>query len=176
MASLRLLPHPASPDLGIRALEVDLQRDARQLRLIWCLRGDMQRLLLPAPGQPRRADRLWEHSCFELFAAAAPAYREFNFAPDGAWAVYDFDDYRQAAATAVPDLDPAVRVTQDYRPLQWRLTVELASAALPVMTRRLGLSAVLESIDGERAYWALAHPGAAPDFHALAAFTLEWQA
>ncbi len=173
---LRLLPHPSSPALGISSLEVGLRRDGGQLRMHWSLKADMQRLLLPAPGPARQADRLWEHSCFELFAAELPAYREFNVSPDGAWAVYDFRDYRQAADTAVPVPDPGLVVTQDYRPLHWQLDVSLALAALPARTRRIGLSAVLESIDGERAYWALAHPGPEPDFHAAAAFVVDWPA
>ncbi len=170
----QLLPHPDSPDIGIRSLEVGLERDGASLRLDWCLRGDMPRLCLPAPGQPRRADRLWEHSCFELFAAAVPAYREFNVAPDGAWAVYDFSGYREPLDSPALDLPP--RVSQDYRPLQWRFTMHLPLTAIPAGTTRLGLSAVLESVDGERAYWALAHPGARPDFHAVEAFILDWTA
>lgn len=170
----RLLPHPGSPDLGVSALEVSLQRDAASLQLNWCLRGDMQRLSLPAPGEPRRADRLWEHSCFELFAAAAPAYREFNVAPDGAWAVYDFSAYRQPLVGPAVELAP--RVSQDYRPLQWRFTMQLPLAAIPAGTRRLGLSAVLESLEGERAYWALAHHGETPDFHDPEVFILDWNA
>ena len=30
---------------------------------------------------------------------------------------------------------------------------------------QLGLSAVLEEVDGTKSYWALTHPGDKPDFH-----------
>ena len=35
----------------------------------------------------------------------------------------------------------------------------------------LGLSAVLEEKDGTKSYWALAHMGEKPDFHAPGCFT-----
>jgi hypothetical protein len=59
----------------------------------------------PAPrfvisgGESRRADDLWRTTCFELFiqAEGESGYREWNFAPNGSWAAYDFSGYRELA-------------------------------------------------------------------------------
>jgi hypothetical protein len=37
----------------------------------------------------------------------------------------------------------------------------------------LGLSVIVEDIDGNRSFWALAHPPGAPDFHHAACFTAQ---
>jgi hypothetical protein len=37
----------------------------------------------------------------------------------------------------------------------------------------LGLSVVVEEVDGGMSYWALAHPPGRPDFHHRAGFALE---
>ncbi|MBV1732472.1 MAG: hypothetical protein KUA38_09520, partial [Hydrogenophaga sp.] len=42
-----------------------------------------------------------------------------------------------------------------------------AAAGAPLM---LGLSAILETRDGQLSYWALHHPAARPDFHHRAGF------
>ena len=48
----------------------------------------------PAEG---RAPELWKTTCFEAFlrAKGEEAYREWNFAPTGNWAAYDFKRYRK---------------------------------------------------------------------------------
>ena len=43
--------------------------------------------------------------------------------------------------------------------------VAIASATLPPLPRRYGLTAVLEEAGGVKSYWALAHPAEKPDFH-----------
>jgi len=45
----------------------------------------------------------------------------------------------------------------------------------PPLTRsiRLGLSAVVESVDGGLSYWAMRHPPGKPDFHHVDAFALQ---
>jgi hypothetical protein len=44
---------------------------------------------------------------------------------------------------------------------------------LPIGATRLGLSAVIETVDGFFSYWALAHPSDKPDFHHPDSFILE---
>ncbi len=50
------------------------------------------RFVIPEADEPSRADELWQTTCFEAFLreAGADAYREWNFAPSGHWAAYDF--------------------------------------------------------------------------------------
>ncbi|WP_366499495.1 hypothetical protein [Sphingopyxis sp.] len=57
---------------------------------------------LAAPGDGQlviadsATDGLWQGTCFEAFLTeeGQPDYTEFNYAPDGRWACYQFDDYR----------------------------------------------------------------------------------
>lgn len=54
-----------------------------------------QNLDLPRFVAHRRADFLWEDTCFECFFGKADgSYVELNLAPDGRYALYQFNDYR----------------------------------------------------------------------------------
>lgn len=44
---------------------------------------------------------------------------------------------------------------------------------LPYGADRLGLSAVIEGVDGAISYWALVHPSDKPDFHHPDSFVLD---
>ena len=114
-------------------------------------------------GEPARADELWKTTCFEAFLRAArkKAYREWNFSPSGAWAAYDFKAYRKGRSDAQVAA-PYVRFEDNL--IWWALG---ATIAVPAGTEwALGLSAVLEEKHGGKSYWALAHGGDKPDFHA----------
>ncbi len=168
-----LLPHPALPAPAGVSLAAGVEAlPGRRLRLRYVLRGDPGGLSLPAAGAAMRVDGLWQHTCCEAFVAVpgAAAYREFNFSPSGAWAAYAFDDYRGAAALP-PGPVPSILLQRSGDALT--LSVELAAAWLPPTPRlALGLSAVIETRDAARSYWALAHPAPQPDFHHRAGFTL----
>lgn len=142
----------------------------------YTLSGDTARLVVPQATTAGFADRLWEHTCCELFVAVDPGagYLEFNFAPSGAWAAYAFDGYRHGMR-ALPDARaPAITCTRDSGGL--RLSIALDLEGLPVDAAatmwRVAASAVLEFDDGSREYWALAHPAERPDFHHPGSFTL----
>ena len=125
--------------------------------------GPIEALVIPPRAAAARVDGLWKHTCFELFVARAGAagYREFNFAPSGAWAAYDFADYRQALAPpAVPA--PSIRVETASMRL---VLIATAGAGSWPGGDEIGLAAVLEARDGSLGYYALAHPAAHPDFH-----------
>ena len=113
----------------------------------------------PAEG---RADELWQTTCFEAFlrAEGEEAYREWNFAPSGQWAAYDFAAYREGTGQA-DVAEPYVRMEDNFT--WWSLG---ATIAVPAdQPWQLGLSAVLEEADGTKSCWALAHPDGKPDFH-----------
>lgn len=131
--------------------------------------GDLR---LPPPAPAQRSDLLWQHTCCELFIATVnrPNYREFNFAPSGAWAVYDFADYRQRLPD--PALAAAPTMVWHSAGASHSLQVTLPAALLPPGPWQIGLSTILENEAGELAYWALHHPGEQPDFHRRDAFTL----
>jgi len=173
MPSLPLLPHPATPAPWVRALRVACGwREDGGLDLRYLLRAEPGRLLLPEPAPGGRADGLWRHTCFELFAAAdAPGYREYNFSPAGNWQAYAFADYRQGGPLSCA-VAPTLTLSRTADGLE--LAVLLPRAALPEGIRRLGISAVLEAGDGGLSYWALRHAPGKPDFHHPDTFALDF--
>ena len=119
-------------------------------------------LILPPPAAtPEFRDNLWQHTCCEAFFAHADgSYREYNLAPSGNWAVYDFRATR-SGQTPRTDL-PAPAIVCAPRPDGFRLTTRLPADA---QATRLALSLVLETTDGQCFHLALTHPTDKPDFH-----------
>ena len=144
---------------------------AGDLRLAYHLQGGAQ-LRLPPPVLPGPADDLWQHTCCEAFVAGAAdtGYREFNFSPSGAWAVYAFRAYRERLPDWRAGAAPQIRCAPAANDV--RLEAVIPRLLLPAKPARLGLSVVLETVHGEKTYWALAHVAAQPDFHLAASFTL----
>lgn len=173
-----LQPHPATPCPALDSVVATLARDADSgaWQVGYRLSGDMARLRLPPPApQPAATDGLWQHSCLELFVARAAEarYHEFNFSPSGDWAGYAFSAERVRDLDAAPLPAPRIRCERAARTLA--LQAWLPAAALPPGAGdfALGLTAVVESTDGSLSYWALAHPGARPDFHRRAGWTAQ---
>ena len=167
---LDLVPHPATPPAD-PAFKVWATVDhiasfgAMATTNIWFGVGaPAARFVLPPAIEPGRADRLWESTCFEAFFRSEDedGYREWNFAPSGQWAAYDFTAYREGMEAPDVGAGPYVRMEDNFT--WWTLGATVAVEA----DRRwqLGLSAVLEEKDGTKSYWALAHPPSdKPDFH-----------
>ncbi len=167
MRSVTLAPHPASPPGPIDTLTVLLDRVGEALWLRFVVEGRTRDVVWPEPATPTRADDLWRHSCFEAFVQAEDGYVEYNLSPSGQWASYRFDRPRQGMRNAVVVATPPL-----LNVAQGRLAVE-ARLELPTGARRIGLSAVIESVDGTFCYWALAHPSDNPDFHHPDSFILD---
>jgi hypothetical protein len=170
--------HPESRCAAVRTFDVEVSSpQAGGLTLRYEVSGNVDQLVWPAVTAPRRVDELWRHTCFEAFVRPAPseAYYEFNFAPSKQWAAYRFDGYRAGMRPASGIAAPRIEVDRAggrfalQATLQWDGSSEIGRAA----TWRLGLSAVLEEIDGGKSYWALAHPSGKPDFHHADCFALE---
>ena len=123
---------------------------------------------IPEAAEPARAEDLWQTTCFEAFLRipGAEGYREWNFAPSGEWAAYDFESHREGRSDA--------DVAAPYVRIEDNLTWWALGATIPVDADAiwsLALSAILEEKDGTKSYWALAHPpGDKPDFHAADCF------
>ena len=107
-------------------------------------------------------------------AGEGPEYREFNLSPSGEWAVYTFRGYRNASkreSVLENELSPEIVVHKTMDRLQLR--TEICQGLVPHGSQlRLGLSAVVEDVDGKLSYWALRHPPGKPDFHHPDAFAL----
>lgn len=166
---LNLWPHPATPpsDLGLKVwVSVDYAGSfgAVATANIWFGVGaPADRFVIPE-AEPCRADDLWQTTCFEAFLRpdGEGTYREWNFAPSGQWAAYDFSGYREKRTDAEVAQPPYIRMEDNFT--WWALG---ATIAVDADTKwQLGLSAILEEKDGAKSYWALAHPrGDKPDFH-----------
>lgn len=168
MAELALTVHPDGTS-AIQAIGVALVRpDLERLQLAYRVSGVLDRLAVPTPQPPGRADELWKHTCFEVFIGAANGYYEFNFSPSSQWAAYRFDDYRTGMRDAVVAM-PAIEWSIEEGRATLFVTLELSHDA----TGPLGLSAVIEDPQGARSFWALAHPAGPPDFHHAACFAAE---
>jgi len=174
MLHARLVRHPRAPwtgpDVSLAAtlsLRADGGGECR-----FELAGPVAELLVPPRAAAARVAGLWKHTCFELFIGArgAAGYREFNFAPSGEWAAYEFADYRQALAPPAL-IAPSIRVETGGTRLV--LVAEQPKGSWPGGTDlAVGLAAVVEARDGSLGYYALAHPAAHPDFHDRRGFVL----
>ena len=148
------------------------------LRIAYRVKGDIAKLTIPAKCLPRRADCLWEHTCFEVFIRSSdddPSYYEFNFSPSGEWAAYSFRDYRDGGPIQDESWSPeiVVRRSADRIDLDAVVRLDRLPAIRTGSRLRIGLSAVIEANDGTLSYWALKHPVAKPDFHHPDSFALE---
>ncbi len=172
-----LICHPATPCGAVRGIQVEIREaDDAVLALHYALDGDLSRLRIPAHSTARRADGLWQHTCFELFCAAGTttAYYELNFSPSSEWAIYRFDHYRAGMAAVETQRAPRISLHPQPDGLQMDAVIDLGelSGLYDSPALQLGLSAVIEEADGRLSYWALAHPAAKPDFHHAGAFAL----
>ena len=171
---LNLVPHPATPPADPPfKVWVNVEHSAAfgvtATTNIWFGVGaPASRFVIPAPVDPKRADDLWKTTCFEAFlrVPGALSYREWNFAPSGDWAAYDFTAPREGRTDAEVAA-PYLRVEDNFTWLAFGATISVDAAG----AWELGLSAVLEEADGTQSYWALAHPNEGkPDFHDPACF------
>jgi hypothetical protein len=168
--------HPSRRPETVRTIQVLVRRSpSAELQMTFRLEGDIPRIWVPSPGEPRIATQLWRHTCFEAFIAVErqPAYHEFNFSPSGEWAAYAFCGYRNGGPLANEMMRPdiAVRSTGSRLELDTLVRLDSLSAIHPRASLRIGLSAVIEASDG-LSYWALRHPADKPDFHDADGFAL----
>ena len=170
LVQLNLVPHPTTPPAD-PALKVwanvehpSVLASVATTNIWFGVGAPMKRFVIPEAEEPERANELWRTTCFEAFLRpdGQESYREWNFAPSGSWAAYDFTKYRESMAPAEVDSPPYVRTEDNFT--WWGLGATIAVDA--ETNWQLGLSTVLEEKDGTKSYWALVHPNPEkPDFH-----------
>lgn len=170
MQTHELTAHPAHQPLAAEriAASIDMRRPD-WVTMRWRIEG-AGRLVIPAFAGRRRADKLWQSTCFELFTRenGEGAYAEFNFSPSERWAAYDFCGYREGMSERVMGRAP-VCTWRGGRSGLAIFEVAIARSDLPAFDR-FGLCAVIEEEGGRKSYWAIAHPAEKPDFHDPACF------
>ena len=172
-----LICHPATPPFMADHIDVSVEvLDHGRLKVRYELHTDTETLMLPLIDEPARRDRLWQTTCFELFACRpdGSSYLEYNFSPSTEWALYRFAAYREGMAEEMVDRPI---ITCDFSERHFGLN---ANIVLPDRWQNspllIGLSAVVEESDGTKSYWALAHPPGKPDFHHRDCFALQLEA
>ncbi len=173
MTEHALVPHRSSTGQAPLAIVASVElAEPSTLRLAYRLTGDVSRLAIPHRWRSQRAERLWEHTCFEAFIApgSGARYFELNFSPSTQWAAYEFDGYREGMRPLPLAEPPSIVVAKAADALSVTASVELGVFADAPWPWRIGLTAVVEDRAGGRAYFALEHPRENPDFHDVAGF------
>lgn len=174
MTEHALSPHPLSPSHTVDALAGEWERSGAKIWLRYMLDIPLASLALPSPAERERANDLWKTTCFELFVRRPEeqSYAEFNFSPSSRWAAYAFAGYRDLLDNITMQDVPEIYLDAGDEWLNVEVTFTLPEpwAHAPL---EIGLSAVIEEIDGTKSYWALAHPPEGPpDFHHPDCFAL----
>jgi hypothetical protein len=185
--------HPDSHCAAVSRIEAEVVRpSAGRLVLNYVVAGRIGDLRMPPAAEPVRTDELWRHSCFEAFVRTSQraAYYEFNFAPSTRWAAYRFSGYRNGMRAATELAAPRIAVQSSPTSYRLQATLDLDQMDLgrvdldrigldrigldqTDLDWRIGLSAVIEDVSGNKSYWALAHPPGEADFHHADGFALE---
>ena len=117
-----LVPHPSTPPADpVFKLWVTVDHagalGAVATTNIWFgIGAPPDRFVIPKLSEPWRADELWQTTCFEAFLMAedGAGYREWNFAPTGNWAAYDFTGYRDGMERAEVGSPPYIRMEDNF--------------------------------------------------------------
>jgi hypothetical protein len=159
-----LVQHPDTPPVAVDAVRVQVRVADDNLLLTLVVQGN-DHVAVPAWATPKRRDGLWKTTCCELFLApvGVEAYFEFNYSPSTEWAAYRFDAYRSGGQDLPLPIAPHVDRGDYMRDCLVEVDQDLS--VLPAGDLRMGLTAVIEEIDGTKSYWALAHAPGPPDFH-----------
>lgn len=178
---LALQPHPETPSGSVTSIQVEVERlENNIVELHYFVSGKISHLQMPPVGAPLRSDRLWEHSCFEAFVrtASQASYYEYNLSPSTCWASYRFADYRAGMHFPVIAAPPEIHIRVTSK--TFVLSTNLMLDGLPLLPGaadwHVGLSAVIEEINGKKSYWAIAHAHGPPDFHHRDCFAHELKA
>jgi hypothetical protein len=177
MTEVSLMCHRQSDAGGIAAIDVTATLgQGGEFKLVYRVTGAIEALKIADPAIPDRVDGLWKNTCFELFVGNSEdkSYLEYNFAPSGQWAAYQFSGYR-AGMAQLEARTPIVSVAQSGDVLTVSVTLYVPD------TERYadlcaGISAVVATKSGKISYWALAHPAGSPDFHHKDCFALKLEA
>ena len=162
------------------SVQASASRIVNVISFTFRITGAAEGILLPMPAlMPKRKDGLWQHTCFEAFLSprGESRYWEINLSPSGDWNAYAFDAYRvgQRPEARISGLDAQLE-PEGHGALTCRITVSLGDLVAPGTPLDAGLTAVIESVTGEKSYWALAHRAERPDFHRRDSFTLSLDA
>jgi len=175
MQMFKLVPFPAD-NLPKISISGEIIRSVSNFFLRYKVNGGINQILLSAKSAfPSRVDDLWKATCFEFFVAIPnqPEYWEFNMSPSADWNVYKMDAYRRVGfreETAFTQLPFLFEKTDNTLTLD--ISVDLSPILRPAQKVHVGITAIIQTVDGKETYWALMHPGTQADFHLRKGFLL----
>ncbi|HEX7852354.1 MAG TPA: DOMON-like domain-containing protein [Sphingobium sp.] len=168
---VQLVRHPISPVPAIEGIRVQASRPTEvRLSLKFIVTGDISSIVVPGLTPTEgRADDLWQTTCFEAFVRRPDGdqYVEFNFSPSTQWAAYVFDGYRMGRRNLGTATMPRFDIRAGGDAFELGVVLDLADTVNGWRSGDLllGLSAVIETQNRQKSYWALKHPPGDPDFH-----------
>ena len=175
MKTFQLIPFPASalPKFHITG---EIERTENRLSIRYVVTGEIDSILLPTlVKSPSRKHDLWKATCFEFFIAIKdqPQYWEFNMSPSNNWNVYAMDAYRQV------NMREEVAFTQlpfEFKKTNAEILLDISVDLNPILQHdqvlQIGITTIIQTMDGNESYWALAHPGQQADFHLRDSFIM----
>jgi len=172
MQTYRLKPHPKTPPLEVSAISVTMMRLMGGDLLLRYRINNSSKVVVPRGYAHRSQDDLWRRTCLEFFIYEQNGrYREFNFAPAGDWAAFQFASYRKLAGDYVPETAPQIDFQRGPQ-------VITATVRLPVRlldgVKSAALCAVIEEEGGHHSLWSLVHCRDEPDFHDPMSFAIRF--
>jgi len=171
-----LKPLPSDGILPEVNISGTIARHLNTLAIRYELTGNLSELVVPLPVDlPARKNNLWEETCFEFFLALknSDQYWEFNLSPAGHWNVYRFKAYRKGMQEEPSFTSLLFTAQRQADALLLSLEIDLNMIIAADRELRVGISAVIKSMNGNMNYWALIHPGPQADFHRRESFIVE---
>jgi hypothetical protein len=153
------------PDIRITGTIARMQNT---LSVGYTLEGNVADIAIPAPDRfSERKDRLWDHTCLELFLGTkgSERYWEVNLSPAGHWNVYSFASYRKGMREEAAFSSLPFQVRTETDALRITLDLVLGKILPGGQAIEAAVGAVVRTKAGAVSHWALAHPGLRPDFH-----------
>ena len=114
-----------------------------------------------------RRDELWSTTCFEAFLGlpGQEAYWEINLSPNGDWAVYHFDHYRQGQSCQALSDEPVIRLERRHHQLRLDARLPISPWWPGTVAPEFALTTVLDCGAAGCSHWSVAHPDDRADFH-----------
>jgi len=172
MQTYRLKPHPTTPPLEVSAISVTMMRLMGGELLLRYRINQASKVVVPRGYAHRSQEDLWRRTCLEFFLYDhGGRYREFNFAPAGDWAAFEFASYRKLIGDYVPEVAPKIDFQRG--PQVITATVRLPARLLDGV-KSASLCAVIEEEGEHQSLWSLAHRRDEPDFHDPMSFAIHF--
>ena len=172
MQTYRLVPHPSTPPLEVSEMSVTMMRLMGGELLLRYRMNQSSKVVVPRGFSHRSQEDLWRRTCLELFLYDQNGrYREFNFAPAGDWAAFQFASYRKLIGDYVPEVAPKIDFQRG--PQMMTVTVRLPARLLDGV-KSASLCAVVEEEGGHHWLWSLTHRREEPDFHDPMSFAIRF--